>query len=265
MITGVGAGGAPAGAARFDARWYRWPELKRHEVVELAREREGVVVVPLGAIEQHGPFLPTGADIMLSTLALEGALDRAAGRSERPFILAPFLGIGCSAHHLPFGGTISLSSRVMGEVLVEAMLSMRESGVRRIVLVNGHGGNTGVCHAAASEAASGSDLTVAMLDYWSFAAEEDDPASPVPGHAGRFETSLLLAARPELVADDREYRDRSRGVQPGRGVYGRAVWAGIDGFTDRPDDGTEEAGRESLEHIERRLASRLVQLAEEMP
>ncbi|MFC6236129.1 creatininase family protein, partial [Leucobacter soli] len=198
MSTGTMNDDQARGGAAGDG-WHRWQELARREVVDLARE--GLVVVPLGATEQHGPFLPTGTDIMLSTRAVEGALDLAAPECDRPLILAQFLGIGCSAHHLPFGGTISLPPQVMIDVLVASMLSMAESGVSRIVLVNGHGGNTGVCHAAASEAASRSDLTIAALDYWEMASPPDPAA---PGHAGAFETSLMLAVRPDLVAADRE-------------------------------------------------------------
>lgn len=243
-----------------DRRWHRWHELKRHELLDLARD--GLVVVPLGAIEQHGPFLPTGTDIMLATRAVEGALDRAALGIDRPLILASFLGIGCSAHHLPFGGTISLPPGLMIDVLVSAMLSIAESGVSRIALVNGHGGNTGVCHAAASEAASRSDLTVAALDYW----EESPPTDPPsPGHAGRFETSLMLATRPELVSARREREGRDGAPQPGRGVYARAMWQGVDGFTDRPAEADADAGAEMLADIERSLAGRLLALARSLP
>lgn len=240
--------------------WYRWHELKRQEVRELAAE--ALVVVPLGATEQHGPFMPTGTDIMMSTHAVEGALDLAAPGSARPLILAQILNIGCSAHHLPFGGTISLPPQVMIEVLVEAALSMMASGVRRIVFVNGHGGNTGVCHSAASEAASRSELSVAALDYWEMTSR-DDPT--LPGHAGAFETSLMLAHRPDLVASDRERENRDDVAQPGRGVYGRGVWRGIDGFTDHPNLANAEQGAADLADIHRNLADRLIELGQGMP
>lgn len=242
--------------------WYRWKELKRHEVRELAPE--ALVVVPLGAVEQHGPHLPTGTDYMLSSRAVEGALDRAAVSSERPFLLADVLGIGCSAHHLPFGGTISLTPGVMGEVLADIIRSMTASGVRRVVMVNGHGGNSGICHAAASQAASDDDVAVAVVDYWESAAVVETADAPVPGHAGRFETSLMLAVHPELVHPDRERPGGESGQQPGRGVYGPRIWAGIDGFTDAPELASASSGEEMLARIVTDLATRLQALAEEM-
>ncbi|MCZ2849865.1 creatininase family protein [Modestobacter sp. VKM Ac-2978] len=240
--------------------WQRWEELKRHEIAALAPE--ALVVIPVGAIEQHGPYLPTGTDITLSTRAVELALDRVGERTDAHFLFAPFLRIGCSAHHLPFGGTISLSPGLMIDVLVEAMLSMTASGVRRIVLVNGHGGNTGVCHAAASDAAARSDLLVAAVDYWEFASTAG--TQPQPGHAGWFETSLMLAARPDWVAGEREPRRADGPMQPGRGVYGRGVWAGIDGYTDQPASATADQGSDMLQYIVHQLADRLVDLAQEM-
>lgn len=245
---------------REQGSWYRWDELKRHEVVDLAAE--GIVVIPLGAIEQHGPFMPTGADIILSTHAVERALDRAAASSERPLILAEFLRIGCSAHHLPFGGTISLPPDLMIRVLVEAMRSMIESGVSRIVLVNGHGGNSGVCQAAASEAASHSELNVMALDYWEAAPPVDPPA---PGHAGWFETSMMLASRPELVSEDRTRVSRDDVSQPGRGVHARGIWRGIDGYTDDPASANTQEGRAFLEQIEENLSERLCRFGREVP
>lgn len=241
--------------------WLRWEELRRHEVADAAKE--GLVVIPLGATEQHGPFLPTGTDIILATTVVERALDIAALGSDKPFVLASFLRIGCSAHHLPFGGTLSLSPRLFLEVLVEVLLSMQGTGVKRMVLVNGHGGNSGICHAAASEAASRSDLTVAVVDYWEFAP--DTSARPQPGHAGWFETSLMLAARPDLVAPERTRTDTSDAPQPGRGVYSRNIWAGIEGFTDEPEQATAAFGASLLAEIARMLAVRLVELSEQMP
>ncbi|GGA70804.1 creatinine amidohydrolase [Pseudoclavibacter endophyticus] len=240
--------------------WRRWEDLRRHEVRDVGAD--ALVIVPVGAVEQHGPHLPTGTDIALVSTVTERALELAAPESPRPFVLASFLRIGCSAHHLPFGGTISLSAPVMIGVLVDAISSMSASGVRRVVLVNGHGGNTGVCHAAAAELASRHGMTVAALDYWEFA--HPAPDVPIPGHAGKFETSLMLTFA-ETVAPRHETRSGDQSPQPGRGVYGPEIWAGIDGYTDQPAAATEELGRSLLDQVSRGLADRLRELAGEMP
>lgn len=240
-----------------DIQWFRWEELTREQVKAVAPE--AVVVIPLGAIEQHGPHLATGTDITLSTAAVEAALDTAVAESPRPFLLAPFLRIGCSGHHVPFGGTISLTPATMITVLVEAMLTMEASGVRRILLVNGHGGNTGPCHSAASEAASNSNLTIAAVDYWSFA--DADPALGAPGHAGQFETSLLLNVRPDMTQPRLPRVGGDDVAMPGRGVYGKHIWANLDGYTDQPELATEKLGQELFASATEGLSRELIRFA----
>lgn len=243
------------------SNWALWDTLTREELKD--RADNALVVVPIGAIEQHGPFVATGADITMSTHVVEAAAKKAAVESsDTNFIVAPFLRIGCSAHHLSFGGTITISPDLMIRVLVESLQSMEATGIKRIVLVNGHGGNTGVMHAAASEAASNSSIAIAALDYWEFSPEEVE--YPQPGHAGFFETSLLLATRPDLVRERRPRELPGDVKTPGRAIYGSAVWDDIDGYTDVPELANAEIGEKWLEHIENGMAKKFLALVAEM-
>ena len=106
--------------------------------------------MPTGAVEQHGPHLPTGTDSILSAAVCEAAAHLAAKPSTRDFVLAPGVPIGASDHHLPFGGTISRKPETLMAVLSDIMLSMHSAGAKRLVIVNGHGGNVGICHATAA-------------------------------------------------------------------------------------------------------------------
>lgn len=248
--------GASSGTPVPGGAVYLWEELGRQRIRELAPD--ALVVVPVGAIEQHGPFLPTGTDILLVSEALRRATPLAA-RAGETILLAPFLRIGASGHHLPFGGTISLSPATLQAVLVDAIGNMRHTGVRRVVIVNGHGGNTASCHAAAATLATQTDLLVAVVDYWEFEGGAVSGA-PVPGHAGRWETSLVLATHPDLV-NELGLRPPVRGAkEPGRGVYGQAVWLSIDGFTDEPASGSVDEGLRIWSSVEAGLAARLVEL-----
>ncbi|MEI9430209.1 creatininase family protein [Mesorhizobium sp. Cs1299R1N3] len=241
---------------------YVWEEQNRSSLKALGEN--ALVVVPLGAIEQHGPHLPTGTDIFLAGTAVERATARAAKASARDFVIASFLRIGSSDHHLPFGGTISLPPATMLLVLTDAVKSMKHSGVKRVVLVNGHGGNTGVCHAAAAAISTSTDITIAVLDYWVFGSVGFDTAY-VPGHAGRWETSLILASRPMLVRD-RAVRQLAADAQtPGAGVYSSAIWSSIDGYTDDAACVSASMGAQIWDHIESGLADRLVELSRIMP
>jgi len=145
-------------------------------------------------------------------------------------------------------------------VICDLFRSIAAQGGRRVVLVNGHGGNVGVCHAASAAGSARFNLSVAHLDYWRLAHTEGEP--PVPGHAGEFETSMVLAIRPDLVGR-REPRAHVPTV-PNIGavdVHSQTVWRDIDGFTDQPELAQADEGKRRLEHVVSQTADRLVELA----
>src|SRR5690606_33054016 len=112
--------------------------------------------------------------------------------------------------------------------------------------------------AAAGAAGSRWDLAVAHLDYWSVATAGDgDP--PVPGHAGGFETSLVLAVRPELVGERPERIDPP--PPPLADVHSAAGWRRMDGYTDQPHRAERERGAAWLDQIASAVAARFVELA----
>ncbi len=226
---------------------------------------QALVVLPVGATEQHGRHLATGTDALLASTVSERAATVAAERANRPIVLAPSLPFGASDHHLPFGGTLSLTPETMLAVLLDLLRSVAAAGATRAVLVNGHGGNVGVCHAAAAAASSRHRLAVAHLDYWRFATD-DDSAGIVPGHAGEFETSIVAAVRPDAVGPV-PLRIRplpSTSSPAGVGVHDAALWTAIDGYTDHPERATAERGGAWLERIVGSLAGCLAELTETM-
>ena len=96
-----------------------------------------IVLLPLGAVEQHGPHLGTGTDTdIVTSLATAAEMQR-----QDKIILAPGLPFGSSHHHLSFGGTISLSADLYVQVVTDLVRSLLQCGFRRIILLNGHGGN----------------------------------------------------------------------------------------------------------------------------
>lgn len=235
-----------------------WAETDRQTLT--SQLPEAIVLLPVGATEQHGPHLATGTDALLADRVCAAAADQAAGRCDRPLLVAPTIPVGASDHHLPFGGTLSLTPETLTAVLVDLARSVAVQGGRRLLLVNGHGGNVGVCHAAAAAASTRHDLAVAHIDYWCLADAEQDV--PVPGHAGEFETSLVLALRPHLVRDT---APRPRPPQPpavpGVDLHAAAVWQAIDGYTDRPEAADAAAGKRRFDRLVAGLADRIVELA----
>lgn len=145
------------------------------------------LLVPLGSTEQHGPHLPLDTDTRIATAVADAA---AADRPD--VVVAPALPYGASGEHAGFAGTLSIGTDALRHVLVELVRSLGPE-MRRVVLVNGHGGNAeGVAAAVTQLDREGRDVAA-----WS---------PKIPGgdaHAGRTETSLLLAIAPGLVRADR--------------------------------------------------------------
>lgn len=242
----------------------RWTELTRTRLTELLPD--AVVAIATGATEQHGPHLATGTDALLATTVLERAADRYAmlpkneGAADRPLIIAPTMPFGASDHHLAFSGTLSLRAETLLAVLVDLCSSLSTVGAKRLVIVNGHGGNSGICHAAAGAAAARSGLIVAHVDYWSLLGADTSPLEPaaVPGHAGIFETSLVSAVRPDLVTDPPTRPDPPDTIEvAGLTVQAARVWSDRDGFTDSPADGSAATGLLLLDRLADALAVRL--------
>lgn len=236
----------------------RWADATREKLTEVLPD--ALVVLPIGAIEQHGRHLATGADALLAQTIAVRAADTAATTASRPVVLAPTLAFGASDHHLPFGGTLSLTPETLLALLLDLMRSVAVSGGTRAVLVNGHGGNVGICHAAAAAASTRHQITVAHLDYWQFVS-----APNAPGHAGEFETSLVTAVRPDVVGPvppRRHPLPAGLGIRSDVTVHDAALWAAIDGYSDHPERADTANGTAWLDEIADGVAQRLCDLAE---
>ena len=143
----------------------------------------GVVVVPMGSIEQHGPHLPLDTDAVIATAVAQRVVDALPGA-----LLAPALPYGASGEHQSFPGTSSIGGEALQHTIVELVRSIR-TWAGRVVIVNGHGGNVAALGAAVDQlVAEGHDVA------W--------VACQVAGgdaHAGRTETSVMLYLAPWSV------------------------------------------------------------------
>jgi creatinine amidohydrolase len=201
------------------------PGVLLHEITrgEAVRRAPGaLLVLPVGATEQHGPHLPLGTDFLI----VEHVTRAAAGAARADFdvLVAPTLQTGSSHHHLPFGGTISLSTERYYGALRDMTESLIQSGFRRIFIVNGHGGNHELIQLVVRDVALSHPCNLAAASYWDLAREPLAAGAPdlrerLPGHAGVFETSLIMALRP------------GTGRQPAASPHGRG--AGADGHPAR--------------------------------
>lgn len=172
----------------------RWPDL--------ASLSDRIFVVPLGSLEQHGKHLPLFTD----SLIVGHVADRVEELCSDRIVLLPVQWLGHSPHHRRFG-CVSLDLMPYIDMIRGMCRSLIAIGARRILLLNGHGGNDIPCKAALrelkSEFESLKDLYVAYATYWNLAAAEfstirDSPPGGM-GHACEMETSIMLARHPDLV------------------------------------------------------------------
>lgn len=180
-------------------------ELSWVEVVELTVDTE-LVILPVGAVEQHGPHLPLLVDaITVEALACEASTRAGAA-------VAPTVAYSSSQGHSQlFPGTLALSPETAQATLEELGAWLANAGFKKLLLLNGHLGNTGVVWNAVDNliATLGSAVSVAGRSWWDLTPElwqmvtKDAPTAPGEFHANWTETSLMLFLRPDLVRMDR--------------------------------------------------------------
>lgn len=227
-------------------------ELTREDLRALAPD--AIVVFPVGATEQHGPHLPVGTDALTVEHIARAAAERVA--SDVPVVVAPTLPFGSSHHHLPFGGTMSLGTETYYRMMFELGEALIISGFRRIFILNGHGGNNELVQLAARDLALKHAAHLAAASYWVAAWDALSAVHErggLPGHSGIFETSVMMALRPELVREPRPHRDgvtpasASSSFYPPVRVETHGSWQAINGFTDSPSLASVEAGQRYVE------------------
>src|SRR5687767_6283215 len=182
----------------------RWEELSVAEIETLNRQ-DTVMLLPIGSIEQHGRHLPLGTDTMLAAaVSLE-----AAGQMPPRVVVLPPPWYGFSQHHMRFPGTITLRPETMVALVEDIARSIVAHGFRRLVLVNGHGGNVGLIDVLSAKLGHEfyGRARVAGLTYFQLA--RDDIARlrlsslGGMGHACEFETAMMQHVRPDLVVMER--------------------------------------------------------------
>lgn len=178
----------------------RFEELTSPEVAALDRDAT-VLVLPLGSVEQHGHHMPLGTDTLLAHSVSLRAAECSAGK----VLVLPPPWYGFSAHHMAFPGSITLRAETLMAMVEDVVASLVRHRFRRIVVVNGHGGNSPVIDLLAATlghqhygAARIAALTYFQLARDAIAALRQSRPGGM-GHACEFETSMIQHLRPDLV------------------------------------------------------------------
>jgi creatinine amidohydrolase/Fe(II)-dependent formamide hydrolase-like protein len=233
------------------------------------------VLWPVGAVEQHGPHLPCGTDAILAEALTLAALER-SGPDVNLWLL-PTLSFGRSVEHLGFPGTMSLTTDSLMAVCRDVAASVTASGFRRLVFVNGHGGQPQVLEVVARDIRIATGLMVFPVFPYRLGLPEGLATAPdelAHGiHGGELETSLLMAVAPELAHPDRfaPGGDRARELFADQTILSLegdvpTAWVTADlspttGVIGDPRGASATTGRALLEHLSGRLAQAFAEIA----
>jgi creatinine amidohydrolase len=179
-----------------------------------------LVLAPIAACEQHSQHLPTFTDTLLVTGVAEGVEQRL----PQQVLLLPTLWFGASAHHLRFGATLSAEVDTHITMICDLLVPLLEDGYQRVLVLNGHGGNIDTMQVALRRLQPRyRQRILSAASYWDLAAKELAALAEGPrksmGHACEFETSMVLALRPELVRRDQIKDDAPNDDEVLRGLY----------------------------------------------
>jgi creatinine amidohydrolase len=242
-----------------------WRKLRADQLRDAAK-RDAIVILPIGSIEQHGPHLPVEVDSQLGEqVALRTA--RRLDAHGTPTLVLPMLWTGVSEHHMSFGGTITLDLPTFCAVVEGIVKSLVRHGFRRVVLLNGHGGNENALRCLADELTPKYRIPIVEFTYWYAAAE---PIAAILEtqkglqHACEAETAMMMAVRPELVAEARiplAKANRTPDVSDlvGGGVYRwRAIGAmSSSGVVGNPEAASVAKGQRLFDAVSAALADKL--------
>lgn len=178
-----------------------WEQLTSPQIKAL--DKNIPVVLPVAAIEQHGPHLPLATDKMIG----EHFCSELNAVIPDDVVILPTISVGCSEHHLDFGGTLSVRHGTMLDQLQDIAGCVAKHGFKNLLALNSHGGNQAIGQTFVEAFGfRNPQCRVALATWWRICLEELYEITETPpggtGHAGEFETSLMLLIAPHLVRTD---------------------------------------------------------------
>ncbi|MGW5687810.1 creatininase family protein [Nonomuraea sp. NPDC003754] len=220
---------------------------------DIATSRPSVAVLPVGSFEQHGGILPLATDTVVASIIATRLAE------DYGLFLLPPITISCSHEHAAYPGTVSISHTTLTAIVTDVRQSLCHSGITRLVLVNGHGGNYVLSNIVQEANVTSPDMVLFPVRHdWDTARQEAGLVtnSSEDMHAGELEVSLLLHAYPELVGHVTEDDDHKSGARPYLLTTGMAAYA-PGGSIGRPSMGSQEKGRALLDSLSRSFEGHL--------
>lgn len=260
-----------------------WQDLSAAEFAALDRER-AIAVLPVAAVEQHGPHLPVSVDSDIAHGVIESALPHLP--AELPVLFLPVQSVGFSPEHTDFAGTLSLRADTVMRLWTELAECVADAGVKKLLIFNTHGGQVGLLDPVARDLRARRGLLVVSTSWFQLplldAHGEDVNARfsaherRFGAHAGEIETALMRVLKPQRVRMDLAQDFRSSSEQRaerfailGNGRSAKFAWAAQDlnptGAAGNAAAATADSGRALLDAAGRSLARLLVEMDQLAP
>lgn len=252
-----------------DWRW--WEDLTAAEFSELDPDTT-VALLPVAAIEQHGPHLPLGTDAIIADAIVERALGSVIPNGA--LLRLPTQRIGLSPEHARFAGTLTLTVETALRLWCEIGDGVAAAGVRKLILFNSHGGQVALVDLVAQRLRGEAGLCAVRASYFHAPPPADviaDHERCFGWHGGEMETSMMLEIAPALVRLDKRanYLSRAAGVAAANRVLAVEGETGIgwqaedlnaNGATGDATRATAATGRALIDHYAQRLATLIVEV-----
>lgn len=170
---------------------YLLSDYTTYELQDFVNKKDPIIIIPIGALEQHGPHLPLDTDMDL----VEKVAGHLARNCLQEVLVTPTVWMGFSHHHLDFCGTISIRQKTMAYIITDIVDSLLKHNINKIILLNGHGGNISILKTILAEIQlKNKEASMIYFTYWELLSDKIDEIrqSPLNGmaHAGELETSL---------------------------------------------------------------------------
>lgn len=163
-------------------------ELQDYSWTKIREQDHDVAVLPVGSTEQHGPHNPVGVDAIVARHLARDAC------KETDTLCLPSVEIGVAEHHRNFDGTLYVSHDTLRSYVYETIQSLTHHGIQKVIVVNGHGGNTAALEEACAGLTRNEDLFAIEWEWFNNTEHE-------VGHGGEAETSIMMYLNPELVGE----------------------------------------------------------------
>ena len=259
--------------------WADWTARDFAQAHAHARTSQLIAVLPVAATEQHGPHLPLSVDTTLVDGVIAAALPHIA--ADVPALFLPTQAVGFSPEHAAFGGTLTLKAETLIRLWTDLAESVAATGVRKLVLLNSHGGQVGLMDVVARDLRARLGMLVYSVNWFSLplTGANGEDVNALFGahehrfgiHAGEIETSMTLALKPESVdmalAQNFASTSEDRALQYpilGNGKSAKLAWQTQDynpaGAVGNAAAASAEKGRTVLDAAGRALAQMLAEL-----